>query len=81
MPRLKRLSGAEVVSVLRQFGFEVVSTRGSHVKLRRVSADGTPEALVVPLHRQLDTGLTHAIYRQATRYVPEAVLRPFFYSD
>jgi predicted RNA binding protein YcfA (HicA-like mRNA interferase family) len=39
-PKLKRLSGAEVVAILRTFGFEVHSQRGSHVKLRRIVSGG-----------------------------------------
>jgi predicted RNA binding protein YcfA (HicA-like mRNA interferase family) len=34
MPRLRRLSGAEVISILNRFGFTVHSQRGSHAKLR-----------------------------------------------
>jgi predicted RNA binding protein YcfA (HicA-like mRNA interferase family) len=34
LPKLKRLSGAEVLSILRKFGFEVYSQKGSHIKTR-----------------------------------------------
>jgi predicted RNA binding protein YcfA (HicA-like mRNA interferase family) len=51
MLRLKRLSGTEVVAILQQFGFQVYSQRGSHIKLRRVSETGK-ETLTVPNHRQ-----------------------------
>ncbi|MEK7445645.1 MAG: type II toxin-antitoxin system HicA family toxin [candidate division NC10 bacterium] len=40
MPKLRRLSGAEIIAILGGFGFTVHSQRGSHVKLRRVSPDG-----------------------------------------
>lgn len=78
MPKLKRLSGAEVINILKQFGFEVYSQRGSHVKLRRISRSGK-ETLTIPNHRQLDTGTCRAIYRQACRYIPESDLFPYFY--
>ncbi|HHP7231190.1 MAG TPA: type II toxin-antitoxin system HicA family toxin [Xenococcaceae cyanobacterium] len=39
MPKLRRLSGVEVIAILKRFGFEIYSQRGSHVKLRRVSND------------------------------------------
>jgi predicted RNA binding protein YcfA (HicA-like mRNA interferase family) len=55
MPKLKCLSGAEVVAILGQFGFQVYSQRGSHIKLRRVSKAGK-ETLTVPNHQQLDIG-------------------------
>ena len=80
-PKLKRLSGPEVVDILRIFGFEVHSQRGSHAKLRRISAEGGRQTLTIPLHAELDVGTLRAIVRQATRYIPEAELRIHFYSD
>ncbi len=80
MPKLRRLSGPEVVKILGQFGFAVISQSGSHVKLRRLTATGEKQTLTIPNHPQLDTGTCKAIYRQATRYIPEDDLRPFFYS-
>ena len=79
-PELKRLSGAEVVAILRSFGFEVHSQRGSHVKLRRVVSDGERQTLTIPLHSELDTGTLRAIIRQARRYVPETDLQRHFYT-
>ncbi|MGL4880623.1 MAG: type II toxin-antitoxin system HicA family toxin [Waterburya sp.] len=78
MPKLKKLSGVEVIAILKQFGFEIYSQRGSHVKLRRVNVAGK-ETLTVPNHRQLDTGTCRAIYRQACRYLPESELYHYFY--
>jgi predicted RNA binding protein YcfA (HicA-like mRNA interferase family) len=36
MPRLRRLSGADIIKILQSVGFEVISIKGSHHKLRRV---------------------------------------------
>jgi len=36
MPKLKVLSGRQVVKILSRFGFKAVSQRGSHVKLRGI---------------------------------------------
>ena len=80
-PRLKRLSGRDVVRVLASFGFEVVNSRGSYSKLRRVTTDGARQTLTVPLHDELAPGTLHAIYRQALRYVPAAELRPHLFTD
>ena len=79
-PRLRRLSAREVLAALKRFGFEVVATRGSHAKLRRVTEGGERQTLTVPLHKDLDIGTIGAIYRQATRFIPEYDLRPWFYS-
>lgn len=80
-PRLRRLSAREVLAALGSLGFEVVATRGSHAKLRRVTPDGVTQTLTVPLHKDLDLGTLRAIYRQATRFVPEAELRTWFYGE
>ncbi len=77
MPRLRRLSGAEVIAVFRGFGFEIISTRGSHAKLRRFVGD-VKQTLTVPTHAELDTGTLRAIIRHATAYVPESDLIPHF---
>ena len=79
MPKLRVLSGREVVKILSQFGFKVISQRGSHVKLRRILSDGTKQTLTIPLHEELDRGTLRAIYRQALRYLPEKDLKPHFY--
>lgn len=81
MPRLKRLTSREVLRILRRFGFEVVSRRGSHAKLVRVAASGERQVLTVPVHGDLATGTLRAIYRQASRFVATAELRREFYSD
>jgi len=78
-PRLRRLSARSVVAILGRFGFEVVATRGSHAKLRRLAPDGTRQTLTVPLHRELAPGALHAIFRQASRFVPAKDLKPHFH--
>ena len=79
--RLRRLSARDVLAVLQNFGFEVVATRGSHAKLRRVTRDDERQTLTVPLHKDLYVGTIRAIYRQAARFIPESELRTSFYSD
>ena len=80
MPKLKRLSGREVISILQKFGFVVASQKGSHVKLARTPPTGDRQILTVPNHPELDTGTCRAILRQASRYVPLTDLHPYFYS-
>ena len=81
MPRLRRLSGQEVIDILEGFGFFINSQRGSHVKLRRVVATGISQTLTVPKHRDMDLGTIQAIFRQAGRFIPEDQLREHFYTD
>lgn len=81
MPRLRRLGARDVLRVLHEFGFEVVSIRGSHAKVVRIGMNRRKEILVVPVKRQLALGTLHAIYRQACRFIPEDLLRPHFFTD
>jgi len=81
MPKLRSLSGKEVLRILQSFGFNEISRRGSHVKLRREAAGEFKQTLTIPDHSELDRGTIRAIYRQALRYVPETELKPYFYAD
>ncbi|MBI3667915.1 MAG: type II toxin-antitoxin system HicA family toxin [Acidobacteria bacterium] len=79
--KLRRLSGQEVAAILGQFGFLPLAQRGSHLKLRRLGVEGRKETLVVPLHNELDRGTLRSIVRQASRYISEENLRPYFFGD
>ena len=70
-----------MAAIFRKFGFEIISQRGSHMKLRRTGPGGERETLTVPNHPELDTGTCRAILRQASRFIPSSMLDPFFYSE
>ena len=78
--RLRQLTGRDVAAALVKLGFEVVATRGSHCKLRRTLSSGQWQTLTIPLHRSLVPGTLYGLYRQATRFVPEVDLRPYFFT-
>lgn len=78
MPKLKNLSGENVLKILQSFGFVVVSQKGSHLKLRRVIGE-IKQTLTIPLHNGLDKGTLKAIYNQTLRYIPESDLSENFY--
>ena len=80
-PRLRRLSARELLVAFGRLGFEVVATRGSHAKLRRVTPDGFRQTLTIPLHRELPPGTLHAIFRQASRFIREESLKAIFFFD
>jgi len=63
MPKLRRLSGAEVIKMMAHFGFAIASQRGSHIKLQRATDAGEKQTLTIPNHSELDTGTCRAIYR------------------
>lgn len=60
MPRLPVLSARDVVRGLGRLGFQEVSRRGSHIKLRRGGA-----TVIVPDHRDVRKGTLAAILQQA----------------
>lgn len=61
MPKLPRVSGAEVVKALGRLGFVVARQRGSHIVLRRGSS-----GCVVPNHRELKAGTLAGVLKQAS---------------
>ncbi len=79
-PRLRRLSGDEVVKILGHFGFQPHSQKGSHIKLRRMTEGGFKQSLTIPRHHEMDRGTLKAIFRQASRFVDPGELESYFYS-
>lgn len=60
MPKLPRVSGAEVVRALERLGFAKVRQSGSHVIMRRES-----KGCVVPMHSEVKVGTLAGVLRQA----------------
>ncbi len=75
---LKNLSSKEVVEILTIFGFLIYSQKGSHIKLRRES-NGNKETLMIPERKQIAKGTLREIFKQASSYISQAELRPYFY--
>ncbi len=66
MPKLRTLSGSEVLGILAEFGFQPL---------------GQTQTLTIPNHKEIDRGTLHAIFRQACRFVAESELRPRLFAD
>jgi predicted RNA binding protein YcfA (HicA-like mRNA interferase family) len=79
VPRLRRLSARQILGIFHDFGFAVVSIRGSHAKLRREIRGQPPQIPTLPIHRDLAPGTIRAVFRQGLRYIPESDLRPRFF--
>ena len=79
MPKLKVLSGKDILKILESFGFLVVSQKGSHIKLQRIN-DSKKQILVIPNHPELDKGTIRAIFNQVSKYISEQELKSYFYS-
>jgi predicted RNA binding protein YcfA (HicA-like mRNA interferase family) len=90
MPKLRRLTGTEVIKILAQFGFEVIRIKGSHHLVERIgkvtNADGietdVQQILSIPVHghKQVPTGTLRRIYRDSCRFIDETELKSHFYS-
>ena len=73
MPKLKTLSGTDVIKILSSLGFNVTNQKGSHVKLSRISNNGLREILTVPNHKELDKGTLRSIIRMSDLTVDEFI--------
>jgi predicted RNA binding protein YcfA (HicA-like mRNA interferase family) len=77
MPKLKVLSGSDVVKIFFNFGFIVFSQKGSHIKLRR-EVNGAKQTLVIPNHKEIDKGTLSEIVKQSSKYIsPEDLQKEF----
>ena len=60
----KRYSAKEVLRILHKYHFDVVSQKGSHMKLRGV-VGGKLQTVIVPNHKVIATGTLSSIIRQS----------------
>ncbi|MHB1687404.1 MAG: type II toxin-antitoxin system HicA family toxin [Ignavibacteriaceae bacterium] len=81
MPKLKVLSGEDVIKIFKSFGFIVSVQRGSHIKLIRLLKDNVKQPITIPNHKELDKGTLKAIIRQASKYISEEELKNHFYTE
>ena len=72
MSRLRRVSGKEAIEALERLGFIQARQRGSHVVLRKHTAEGDV-GCVVPLHKELAIGTLRGILRQAQVSIEEFI--------
>jgi predicted RNA binding protein YcfA (HicA-like mRNA interferase family) len=72
MPKLKPASGLKIIKALGKAGFQVVGRKGSHVRLKRKTADRV-YIVIVPLHSEVKTGTLKSILRQAGLTAEELV--------
>jgi predicted RNA binding protein YcfA (HicA-like mRNA interferase family) len=70
MPKLRRISGEELIQRLEKLGFQRVRQRGSHVVLKKETSEGDI-GCVVPLHKELAIGTLRGVLKQAKLSVEE----------
>lgn len=62
MPKL--YSARVVLSALKRGGFDIVSQKGSHIKLSKVTEEKV-FTVIVPNHKEIATGTFNSILKQA----------------
>lgn len=80
MPKLKVLSGADVVKILETFDFVQVSQKSSHIKMRGVTQEGGKQTLTIPNHKELGVGTVRGIFNQSSRFISREELAAYFYT-
>lgn len=70
MPKLPQVSGKEVCKALLRAGYDLVSQRGSHMKLRR---DSPRRTIIVPNCKTIKRGTLHGIISDAGLTLEEFV--------
>lgn len=80
MPKIKHISGKEVIKIIESMGFVIVRQKGSHIILKRtISQD--EQVILVPNHAAIDRGTLHSIYKKLLLYVNESEIKSHFYSE
>lgn len=64
MTKLPRLSGKEVIKLLSKADFTLVRQKGSHIIMKKQTSEEI-RTVVVPNHKEIDTGTLVEIIRQA----------------
>jgi predicted RNA binding protein YcfA (HicA-like mRNA interferase family) len=82
MPKLRRLSGREVLEILAELGFEVRRVKGSHQQLKYTGEESVCFT-TVPVHgnKPLAVGTLKSIVRQISKCISQVILDRWFYSD
>lgn len=58
----------KIIKILKKFGFEKVSQRGSHVKYKNFN---TGKSYIIPMHNEIASGTLKSILEQANIEIQE----------
>ena len=64
MSKLPLVSGAKTVKALQRLGFFVDRQRGSHVVMKKVTAEGE-RGCVIPMHKEVAPGTLRSVLKMA----------------
>lgn len=71
-PKPPLISGRKLVKIFKKMGYEKVSQRGSHIKMRNYE---TESVIIIPDHKEVDRWTLKTILRQAE--ISEEVLEKY----
>lgn len=60
--KLALLSGRKLVKIFKKMGYEKVTQRGSHIKIKNYDAEST---IIIPDHKEIDRWTLKTILKQA----------------
>ncbi len=80
MPKLRVVSARDLLGFFKSYGFEIVSQKGSHIKIRRVVLTKR-QNLIIPNHDPIKKGTFREILEQASLYIPKTELHEFFWTE
>ena len=79
MPKLRRISGKNLIKILLAEDFLQVRQIGSHVRLVKKISE-TSHYITVPLHDELDRGTLKSIIRSLYRCFDSDKIKKLFYT-
>lgn len=80
MPKLKRLSGKDIIAFCEQNNFRISRQKGSHINLSRIVSENK-QVVTIPNHKEIDRGTLHNIFKKLLPFIPETELKKFFYTS
>ncbi len=79
MPKMKVLSGKEIVWFFERYGFVITSQKGSHIQMKRRTVHGN-QPVTVPNHKTVRKGTQKFLITLAIKYSLEQEAGDFFYT-
>ena len=80
MPKLKRISGKDLLALLLREGFLLLRQKSSHVRLV-MKTENASHFVTIPLHDELDRGTEKAIIRSLGRCLSQEKIEQLFYTE
>ncbi len=77
MPKLRVISGKDIIAILLKKHFSIVRQKGSHARLIHIP---TGTEVTIPLHREVDRGTLKSILRTIETCMNQKEIHEIFYT-